>query len=106
VGCRECADRSVLLRVVAAEVDGVLSVVPDPGRRRAGRGASVHLDPRCLDLAERRKAFPRALRRSGTLDLEPVRRFVVAAATQIDDWPTGESSTSTVRQHRPSRKRV
>jgi predicted RNA-binding protein YlxR (DUF448 family) len=79
VGCRHRDDRSVLLRVVAAEVDGVWSVVPDPGHRRIGRGASLHPTPACLDLAERRRAFPRALRRSGPLDTAPVREYVAAA---------------------------
>ena len=79
VGCRHRDDRSVLLRVVAAEVDGVWSVVPDPRHRRIGRGASLHPTPACLDLAERRRAFPRALRRSGPLDTAPVREYVAAA---------------------------
>jgi predicted RNA-binding protein YlxR (DUF448 family) len=38
-----------------------------------GRGASVHPDPRCVDLAEKRRAFPRALRLPGPLDLSAVR---------------------------------
>ena len=37
-------------------------VVPDPERRRPGRGAWLHPDVSCLDLAVRRKAFGRALR--------------------------------------------
>jgi len=64
VGCRERAERAGVLRVVA--VAGAL--VPDPRRVLPGRGASVHLDRRCLDLAERRGAFPRALRVTGRLD--------------------------------------
>jgi predicted RNA-binding protein YlxR (DUF448 family) len=79
VGCRHRDDRSVLLRVVAAEVDGLWSVVPDPRHRRNGRGASLHPTPACLDLAERRRAFARALRRSGSLDTTPVREYVAAA---------------------------
>ena len=37
-------------------------MVPDPSRSRPGRGAHLHLDPACLALAERRRAFGRALR--------------------------------------------
>jgi predicted RNA-binding protein YlxR (DUF448 family) len=59
-----------LLRVVAR--DGAL--VPDPARRLPGRGANVHPTGECLDLAERRRAFPRALRVPGPLDLTAVRR--------------------------------
>ena len=51
--------------------DGVLT--PDPAGRLPGRGASVHPDPRCVDLAEKRRAFPRALRLAGPLDVTPVR---------------------------------
>lgn len=52
------------MRVVV--VDGVL--VPDPRRRLPGRGAWLHPDPECLHRAERRSAFPRALRVHGRLD--------------------------------------
>ena len=72
VGCRERAAKSELLRVVAGA--GVL--VPDPAGRLPGRGASVHPDPRCVDLAEKRRAFPRALRQAGPLDVGPVRDFL------------------------------
>jgi hypothetical protein len=41
-------------------VEGVL--VPDLRARLAGRGAWVHPDPACLDLAVRRRALARALR--------------------------------------------
>jgi predicted RNA-binding protein YlxR (DUF448 family) len=69
VGCRERSAKSTLLRVVAAGD----RLVPDPTGRLPGRGASVHPDSRCLDLAEKRRAFPRALRLAGPLDLSPVR---------------------------------
>jgi uncharacterized protein len=36
----------------------------------------VHRDLRCLDLAERRRAFPRALRLEGPLDSEAVRLWI------------------------------
>ena len=72
VGCRAKAAKTDLLRVV--EIEGLL--VPDPAGRLPGRGASVHLDPRCVDLAEKRRAFPRALRLAGPLDVTPVREHV------------------------------
>ena len=74
VGCRAKAAKTDLLRVV--EIEGHL--VPDPAGRLPGRGASVHLDPRCVDLAEKRRAFPRALRLDGPLDVTPVREQVAA----------------------------
>ena len=69
VGCRASVPAADLLRVVAR--DGAL--VPDPGRRLPGRGAHLHLDPACFALAERRRAFPRALRVPGPLDLAALR---------------------------------
>nr|WP_308121938.1 YlxR family protein [Actinotalea ferrariae] len=78
MGCRQRGPRSVLLRVVRDE-DGVRAVV-DPGRRMPGRGAWVHDDLACLDLAERRRALPRALR-TGPLDTASVREHLEAART-------------------------
>jgi predicted RNA-binding protein YlxR (DUF448 family) len=72
VGCRTRAAASGLLRVVA--VDG--TVVPDPRRRHPGRGAWVHPVVGCLRLAERRRAFPRALRSAGALDTAAVYAFL------------------------------
>ncbi|WP_345343511.1 YlxR family protein [Rhodococcus olei] len=69
VGCRKPAPAADLLRVVARQTgpEGWV-VVPDPGRRLPGRGAWVHPDRRCLGQAEKRRAFGRALRVSGSLD--------------------------------------
>ncbi|MGI9003538.1 MAG: YlxR family protein [Pseudonocardia sp.] len=75
VGCRNRSSADGLLRVVV--VDGVLT--PDPRRRLPGRGAWVHPAPECLDRAERRSAFPRALRVSGPLDTAAVRAYLNVA---------------------------
>ncbi|WP_425570800.1 YlxR family protein [Rugosimonospora acidiphila] len=69
VGCRKRASTSELLRVVATgPADGVIVLEPDPARVRPGRGAHLHPDPACLTLAERRRAFGRALRVTGVTD--------------------------------------
>lgn len=74
VGCRERDGQDLLLRVVAVTTDpDAPSVRPDPRRRLPGRGAYVHPRPECLALAERRRAFPRALRLRGSTDLGPLR---------------------------------
>ena len=78
VGCRGQAAKSDLLRVVGAGG----SLAPDPAGRLPGRGASVHLDLRCVELAEKRRAFPRALRLDGPLDVSPVREHVAAVLAQ------------------------
>ncbi|HEV7789950.1 MAG TPA: YlxR family protein [Pseudonocardia sp.] len=72
VGCRSRSRVSGLLRVVT--VAGVLT--PDPRRRFPGRGAWLHPDLECLRRAERRGAFPRALRVPGPLAVEAVRHYL------------------------------
>lgn len=72
VGCRARALASDLLRVVVE--DGV--VMPDPRRRRPGRGAWLHADPDCLLAATRRRAFSRAFRVTGALDAEAVAAYL------------------------------
>jgi predicted RNA-binding protein YlxR (DUF448 family) len=57
------------VRVVV--VEDVL--VPDPRARITGRGAWLHPDPDCLDLAVRRRALPRALKVTVPLDVTAVR---------------------------------
>jgi uncharacterized protein len=92
VGCRERAARTDLLRVVV--VEGRL--VPDPRRRLPGRGASVHPDPHCVDLAVRRRAFPRALRLPGPLDAGDVLAAVQQTTAQ-QDAPSRPGSRSRSR---------
>ncbi|MFB9720346.1 YlxR family protein [Planobispora longispora] len=72
VGCRVRTVSSELLRLVV--VEGV--IVPDLRRRLPGRGASLHPTSSCLQLAERRRAFPRAFRVAGPLDLSLLRDHV------------------------------
>ena len=78
------------LRVV--EAGGVL--VPDPAGRLPGRGASVHLDLQCLALAEKRRAFPRALRLPGPLDVTAVREHVAGLHDQPGPSTSPERTSS------------
>ncbi|MFV2120454.1 YlxR family protein [Streptomyces sp. Act-28] len=75
VGCRERAAKSDLLRIVAVEGE----CAPDPRGTLPGRGVYVHPVRSCLDLAVRRRAFPRSLRVQGPLDTADVRRYVEQA---------------------------
>jgi hypothetical protein len=65
-----------LLRVVA--VDGRLVV--DERRRLPGRGAWLHPGTGCLAKAERRRAFPRALKAQGALDAAGLHHHPALAA--------------------------
>jgi len=86
VGCRERSAKSDLLRIVAEPpVAGRVSatLTPDPRGRMPGRGAHLHPDPECFALAERRRAFGRALRADGPLDATAVQAWI--DARRIDD---------------------
>jgi predicted RNA-binding protein YlxR (DUF448 family) len=62
-----------LLRFVAVELGAErFGVVPDPARRRPGRGAHLHPDPACLAQAVRKRAFGRAFRVTGVFDSGPL----------------------------------
>ena len=99
VGCRKRAPANELLRVVVRS--GAL--VPDPRRRLPGRGASVHPTPECLHAAERRRAFPRALRLPGgsaPLETGPLRHHVGASTEAPGARPgAGDNRSSQSDRH-------
>jgi len=75
VGCKERAEKSSLLRLVA--VGDVIR--PDPQARLPGRGAYLHPSLVCLDLARRRRAFSRALRTAGSLSSTALAEYLCGA---------------------------
>lgn len=79
VGCRTRDEQDRLLRVVSqASVSGSPGVAlqPDPDRREPGRGAYVHPTPGCMQTAEQRKAFGRALRVGSNADAKSVTQWI------------------------------
>ncbi|GGK90274.1 YlxR family protein [Mangrovihabitans endophyticus] len=68
VGCRKRAPAVTLVRFVAVGAGDVFLLRPDPSRRLPGRGAHLHPDLACFALAERRRAWGRALRLTGVVD--------------------------------------
>ncbi|AXT85225.1 DUF448 domain-containing protein [Aeromicrobium sp. A1-2] len=70
IGCRHRADKTTLVRIVAVQGPTTVVVTPDQCGTLPGRGAHLHPTTRCLELAVRRKAFGRALRTEGPLDLD------------------------------------
>ena len=79
IGCRQRADKTTLVRVVAVQESMATVVTPDPHGTLPGRGAHLHPTTRCLELAIRRKAFGRALRVEGPLDLSALSDIVEEA---------------------------
>ncbi|WP_407342366.1 YlxR family protein [Pengzhenrongella phosphoraccumulans] len=65
--------------MVAIEGAGaVAELVVDVRRCLPGRGAWLHPEPACLELAERRRAFPRALHVAGLVEVSAVRAYLAA----------------------------
>ncbi|MDO4243916.1 MAG: YlxR family protein [Actinomyces sp.] len=90
VGCRRKAPRAQLLRLVLTD-GGELFV--DARAVRPGRGAWIHPDPACLELAERRRALGRALRTTGSPDVTPVRAWIASREEQPGPHgPTGRTA--------------
>ena len=87
IGCRERAAKRELLRVTLGADRGGTAVVPDPDGTAPGRGAHLHPTPECLTLAERRRAFARALRYEGggPLGLDAVRTHLARLTDRVVD---------------------
>ena len=66
--------------VAGTDAEGHWLVTPDPSGTAPGRGAHLHPTPECLALAERKRAFARALRheagKRGALSLERLREHL------------------------------
>ena len=93
IGCRERALATELLRVFAvsgtsstagsaATATAEVLVLPDPRRRGAGRGAWLHRDQHCIQLAQRRRAFGRALKVPEPVDVSAVSSYVESEKEQ------------------------
>ncbi|WP_238145216.1 YlxR family protein [Antricoccus suffuscus] len=76
VGCRRRADADDLMRIVVDRTASALVAVVDRRRCRPGRGAHLHPARDCFDQAVRRRAFPRALRVTGALDVQAVEEAI------------------------------
>lgn len=66
IGCRERAAAEELVRFVLADSGKILV---DEGKSLPGRGAHLHPTTQCLEQAERRKAFYRALKSLKPVDI-------------------------------------
>ena len=93
IGCRRRAAKRELLRVVAGpdthDQERSWAVVPDPRGTAPGRGAHLHPTLECFELAERKRAFARALRHdagrpggTGPLSLAGLREYLTESVTE------------------------
>jgi hypothetical protein len=76
IGCGERAAKTELIRVVAAGDE----IVPDAASRLPGRGAYLHPRLACLERAQRRKAFARALRLPAILPAGKVAEYLTSGS--------------------------
>ncbi|MGW5190417.1 YlxR family protein [Kribbella sp. NPDC004138] len=97
IGCRKRSGPADLLRMT---VSGGL-VLPDPGHRAPGRGAHLHPTTECFDLAVRRKAFPRAFRVPGPLDVTGLRDHVAQRDKQEAVQMAAGRPSAAVQPDRP-----
>ncbi|MET9272695.1 YlxR family protein [Kribbella sp. NPDC003557] len=97
IGCRKRNSPADLLRMT---VSGGL-VLPDPDRRAPGRGAHLHPSIECFDLAVRRKAFPRAFKAPGPLDVTGLREYVAQRDKQEAVQTAAGRPSAAVRPDRP-----
>ena len=83
----------------AEDPTNIWFVVPDPNGSAPGRGAHLHPTPECLALAERKRAFARALRHDagvrGALSLDRLREHLAVTDGERDEaLPMRNGSTS------------
>lgn len=69
-------------------------VVIDQAGRLPGRGAYIHLNLDCVELAQKRRALPRALRAHGELDLG---QLLAQVATIGDEGVIGDEPPMSAR---------
>lgn len=74
IGCGAARPQAELYRLALAQGQ----VVPDPARRRPGRGGYV-CGPQCIEAAVKRKGFGRAFRQKAQLDPAALRAGLVKA---------------------------
>ncbi|MGV0352395.1 YlxR family protein [Corynebacterium confusum] len=82
---------SELLRVVATTTaESTVIAVPDPQRSHPGRGAWIRPTLAAYELAEKRRAFGRALRVSAAVDTGQIRKYLEAKAAKEPHAAAGD----------------
>lgn len=65
---------------------GAVRILPDPRRRRPGRGAWITATLEAYETAVQRRAFVRALNVPAEADTQPVREYIAAATVKETDY--------------------
>ncbi|MDV7195842.1 YlxR family protein [Mycolicibacterium fortuitum] len=77
--------------------NGTSSVTVDPAASLPGRGAWLHPDQQCAQMAVKRRAFVRALRLTGSPDTSAVIEYVEKLAESPDE--PGPAATEQVAKN-------
>ena len=95
LACRDRQPKSELIRVVVR--GNQLQV--DPQASELGRGAYVHKRSECIDLAESRRMFAKALRVANidSRSIESIREF--NNSTTVEPKPTGVKMSAVLGTH-------
>lgn len=87
IASRRAQPAEGLLRCVAVrDGQGTVSILPDPGHRRPGRGAWITATVEAYETAVQRRAFSRALNVPAEADTQSVREYIVAANEKETDY--------------------
>lgn len=78
-------DRSLLRVVVDPHDASRRRILADPTRSMPGRGAWLTPTVEALELAEKHRAFARALRTSGPVDTSHVRMYLLSRSSNSDE---------------------
>lgn len=84
IATRQLHPRGQLLRIVARG-EHPTRICPDPEAVMPGRGAWITPTHAAIATAEKRRAFQRALRISGGIDITAIREYVAAFSAAADD---------------------
>jgi len=77
IACRRRESATVLLHIVVIND----RVIPDPHHRLGGRGAWLHPQLQCFEVARQRRSFGRAFKSVAELSTEELEHFLTNSTT-------------------------
>ncbi len=79
IACRRRESSTVLLHIVVRNGQ----VIPDPNHTLGGRGAWLHPQWQCFDVAQQRRSFGRAFKSADDLSTEQLELFLTGMAPRV-----------------------